>query len=158
MTEAPALTALTAPDAEAAKAAANPLAGVSARAMRAELRNRAAQAKNRDVRANPVTKATGQAGNVHGRWVETSEYIRAAARFMRGALKRAEDGELDIADLAELATLADNADKVLREAARQLHAKGGHSWTEIGVAVGYAPEAARQCAWRRFGRTSRAAK
>jgi hypothetical protein len=149
MTE-PATATATAPG-------ANPLAGISARAMRAELRQRAAVSKSRDVRSNPVTRETGQAGNVHGRWVETSEYIKAALRFARGAARRAETGELDITDLPTLATLADETDKVLREAARQLQAKG-YSWAEIGVAMGYEPRNARQCAWRRFGRTSRTAK
>jgi hypothetical protein len=137
--------------------AADPFAGMSTRAMRAELRRRAAASKSRDVRANPVTGETGRAGNVHGRWVETSEYIAAAVRFTRGAARRAETGDLDTTDLARLATLADESDKALREAARQLHAKG-YSWTEIGLAVGYDKAAARQCAFRRFSRTSRTQK
>jgi hypothetical protein len=97
----------------------------------------------RDSRARP--------GNKSGRYVETSEYIQAARRFIRGAGRRV--GDMDIAELPALAQLTAEADAVLQAAATRLHDECGYSWGDIGTAMG----TTRQGAFRRFRRRELAA-
>jgi hypothetical protein len=103
-------------------------------------RARLRRAGSRDVRAPKTNKA--------GRYVETREYISAARRFLRRAGERV--GEMDMAELPALAGLVDDATAALDTAVMRLHDQGA-SWGEIGRALGYPPETARQAAWQRFG-------
>lgn len=130
------------------------LAGIATKDLRKELRARSAASKTRDTRANPLVAEAGAAGNLHGRYVETTEYLKMVRRMLRSAVKRFTKGA-DLDALTELADIAHDADTALREAITQLRKSPanpqGYSWTDIGVALGYPPETARQCAYTRFG-------
>jgi hypothetical protein len=97
---------------------------------------------SRDVRAPETNRA--------GRYVETAEYIAAARRFLEAARRRVGDG-MDIENLRALDDLARYAGTLVYDSANTLHdgtpAAPGHSWAEIGRALGVTG----QTAWRRFG-------
>lgn len=81
------------------------------------------------------------------RYVETEDFGAMVRRMVKAYRRRVGEGPGDIASLRQLAELADEVDQAIRAAAQDLH-DAGHSWTEIGDALGVSRQAARQ----RFGR------
>lgn len=120
-----------------------PLAGMPTKAIQAELRRRKLASASRDVRANP---ACG-----HGQYYETGKVAKMVLRMLR-ALRKRVGGGADIDGLADLARIADEADATVAEAVRLLR-EAGYSWAEIGVALGYEPQYARQSAFTRYSKT-----
>ena len=100
-----------------------------------------------DTRANRTNKA--------GRYHNTRDFIRAAARFARSAGERV--GDMRIEELATLAGLAAQTDQMIGEVARRLNspAGGGYSWQEVGEALGYPARGARAAAWQRYSPASK---
>lgn len=125
-----------------------PFDGLSTKAIQAELRRRKLASKSRDVRANP------RAG--HGQYYETSKVVGMVSRMIGSLRKRVAEGA-DIEALADLARIADEADGAVHEAVQQLRKSDanpqGYSWAEIGTALGYQPEYARQGAFTRYSKT-----
>jgi hypothetical protein len=107
----------------------------------------------------PDVKATAAK---NGRYVETSEYAKAAARFVKALGRRVGD-EMDIEALPYLDALARELDAILVESARKLNtgqaevpaagdeparrAVPGYSFKEIGDVL----DVTQQTAHRRFG-------
>lgn len=145
-------TGTTAPAAQDAAVStvltAGPFDGMSTKAIQAELRRRKLASKSRDARANP------RAG--HGQYYETDKVAKMVRRMLR-ALRKRVGGGLDIESLADLAAIADEADATVAEAVQLLRKSdanpNGYSWAEIGVALGYQPEYARQSAFTRYSKT-----
>lgn len=77
--------------------------------------------------------------------VETTEYMKAARRFVAAAGRRAGDGdEAEMSDLMDLHRAVDDALRVAVDAQRATY---GRSWGWIGEALGMT----RQGAQQRFG-------
>jgi hypothetical protein len=76
--------------------------------------------------------------------VETSEYLKAAKRFIRAAGRRV--AEADEIELGELLKLQDTLDEAVQTAVDGM--KERHSWAYIATATGYS----RQAAYQRWGR------
>lgn len=77
--------------------------------------------------------------------VETMDYLKAAARFIRAAGKRV--AAADEIELGELLALQAVLDEALQTAVDGQRAQG-HSWAYIATATG----ATRQAAYQRWGR------
>ena len=80
--------------------------------------------------------------------VENDEYGAFAARILAAFVRRAAKGDPE--DLATLRKVIDGAEAGLQDAVDGLRAQG-HSWSQIGEALGMT----KQSAWERFsGRDS----
>jgi len=79
--------------------------------------------------------------------VETTDFLKAARRFIRAAGRRVADG--DEVELAGLLDLQDVVADALQEAVDGQRALG-KSWPAIAAATGKSPQAAQ----KRWGRTS----
>ena len=77
------------------------------------------------------------------RYVETEEFGAMVRRMVAAYRRRVGEGPGDIASLRRLAELSSGVDAAIRSAAQDLH-DAGHSWTEIGDALGITRQAARQ--------------
>lgn len=77
--------------------------------------------------------------------VETTEYLKAAKRFIRAAGRRVAVG--DEVDLADLLTLQATLDEAIQEGVDGMRAQG-HSWEYIAAGTGKT----RQAAYQRWGR------
>lgn len=73
------------------------------------------------------------------RYVETSEYLKALARLIRGAGRRV--GQADSDDLADLFQLQRELEMTILQAIANLRAAGA-TWQEIGDASGTTGQAA----------------
>jgi len=82
--------------------------------------------------------------------------LRAMSKIVSGLPARQDRDDaglndvVDLTNLVEFQSLIETAEEALRDCARRLH-DSGHSWTEIGRALGIS----RQAALKRFGPTSR---
>jgi hypothetical protein len=76
--------------------------------------------------------------------VETPEYLKAAARFIRAAGRRVANA--DEADLAQLLTLQNELDAAVQTAVDGIRSRG-HSWAYIAAATG----TTRSAAFQRWG-------
>ncbi len=70
-----------------------------------------------------------------------SDYAAFARRILRAMARRCADA--DVEDLTDLLSLRDEVDAAIASAVAGLYHQG-HSWTEIGAAVGITRQAARQ--------------
>lgn len=77
--------------------------------------------------------------------VETSEYLKAAKRFIRAAGRRV--AEADEVELAELLELQATLDEAVQTAVDGIRSRG-MSWAYIAAATG----TSRQAAFQRWGR------
>ena len=77
--------------------------------------------------------------------VETTDYLRAAARFLRGAGRRVADADPE--DLAELLALRQVLDEAIATAVTGQREQWGRSWADIARAAG----TTRQAAHERWG-------
>jgi uncharacterized protein with PIN domain len=77
--------------------------------------------------------------------VETSDYLKAAKRFIRAAGRRVADA--DEVELAELLTLQATLDEAIQTAVDGIRDRG-MSWAYIATATG----TTRQAAYQRWGR------
>jgi hypothetical protein len=83
---------------------------------------------------------------------ENPDFIKAADRFLRALARRAVEHQ-DLDALAALQAFKEHRlEELMADAVKGLRSEAGgaYSWTEVGLALGYKPETAKQAAAQRF--------